>query len=413
MAPKIKRRGKSWHAVVWLGRDADGKPIRQSITRPTKREVQEEIDRIRAEYSQGTYVRPNKMTVKEFLEMWLERYPIKSPTTRESYEMLVREHFIPELGHIRLQELSPMHLQEYYKNRLERGRVNARNGQPEGLSPTTVLYHHRVLSRALTMAWRWRLVAQNVAKLVEPPKKRKYRPTIWTPEEAVRFLEVIAQHRLFALYVTAMLSGLRRGEIFGLKWSDVDLERRILHVRREMLMIKTGEGRPRRPVLSDELKSDTSHRTVAMSETLTRALLTHKEEQEEEKRVLGSRYMDEGLVFCRPDGGRYHLESISRTQFNKLQEQAGVPRIRFHDLRHTHASWMLANGVHPKVVSERLGHSSITITMDTYSHVIPGVDREAAEGLDVLLEEARKKLRATNRDKTHQEGRSEKELAHR
>lgn len=383
---KIRRRGKSWHALVYLGRGADGKPVRRSVTRPTKREVEEEVARLKAEYRQGTYIQPSKLTVAEFLQQWIRTYPIDSPTTRASYEMLVREHFIPSLGHIPLAKLSPMHLQEYYQDRLERGNLKKPGA---GLSPTTVRYHHRVLAVALETAVRWRLIPENVARLVIPPKKRHFEPAIWTPEEGARFLEVIAGHRMFAFYVAAMLTGLRRGELFGLRWPDVDWEGSRLLVVRTTIMARDPATDLLRPVTKDTPKWSKARRAISISEFMLRTLARHRAEQEIERAQLGEAYHDEGWIFCRPDGRRYSMNSITGKQFNRLLEKAGVPKIRFHDLRHTHASWMLLNGEHPKVVQGRLGHSSITVTMDLYSHLMEGQDRDAVERIDSLLQRAR------------------------
>lgn len=390
MSEQGRKRRKSWHKEVWLGRDSDGKPIRVSVTRPTKREMEEEVARLKAEYAQGTFIRPSRITVGEYLKDWLNDYEFKAETTRESYTMIVNQYLIPYLGNVQLQKLGPLHIRRYYADRRREGK-DLGGIQGRALSGTTLLYHHRVLSRALKQARDWGLVANNVAQRVDAPRKEEYRPTVWTLEDGLRFLGSIEGHRLYALYYTALLTGLRRGELFGLKWADIDWDNRRMVVRRSLVVHQDEHG-TWRPQLRDGLKTAGSVRSIACSPALIQALSQHRMRQEKEREGLGELYGDLGLVFCQMTGAPYYMDNVTYRQFRSLQKKAGVPLIRFHDLRHTHASWMLATGEHPKVLQHRLGHSSITMTMDIYSHLLPGMDTPGVERLDSMLDRSKNVL---------------------
>lgn len=336
---------------------------------------------ILAEYNQGTFVEPNNMTVKELLERWLEDY-VKiyvAENTAGWYGTIAKKHLIPALGSVRLRDLNPADVQRYYRYALESGRLDSKGrvtGKP--LSALTVRYHHAVLRMALSQGVKWGLIPRNVTDLVDPPKVRQSEIEFWRPEESRRFLEVAKGHRNYAFYATALGTGMRPGEVAGLKWSDVDFDAKRITVRRTLT--KPGPAPKFGPP-----KTKAGRRAIALSPSLVSLLRRHKAIQNRERLSLGEEFEDHDLVFTQPNGRSLHTNNMQKREFTELIKEAGLPRITLHGLRHTHATELLMRGVHPKVVQERLGHARISITLDTYSHVIPNMQHDAAELIDDLL----------------------------
>jgi integrase len=291
--------------------------------------------------------------------------------TLAMYEICVEAYLLPRIGCLRLPELSPSHLNALYGELLERG---GRAGR--GLADKTVRNVHTIIHRALTDAVRWGLLARNVADDADPPRKRSREMRTRTREQLRTFLDHTRDDRLFAAFVLAATTGIRRGEVLGLRWSDMDLDAGRLAVRRSLVVVRS------RLEFSDT-KSGRG-RQVALDPTSKAVLRLHRRHQAEERLAWGAAYRDDDLVICREDGSPLHPGRLVDA-FERHAKGAGLPRIRFHDLRHTHATLALAAGVHPKVVSERLGHASIAITMDTYSHPIPTLDEEAARTVASLV----------------------------
>ena len=311
-----------------------------------------------------------RKTVGEFLEQWLSdvaRHSLR-PRTYEGYTIIVRRHLEPELGGTPLAELSPRDLQAFLARK-----------STSGASPRTVQYVHAVLRRALRDAERWGLVSRNVATLVTPP--RVPHPTIepFPLDEVSRLLMAIRGDRLEALYVTSLGIGLRLGEALGLLWEAVDLDAGSLVVRNGLQRI---EGR----LALVEPKSARSRRTIVLPESVRRALADHHAQQTAEREATGRRWQDTGLVFTTTRGTAIDPRNVTR-MFHRHLQQANLPHRRFHDLRHTCATFLLSKGVHPRIVMDILGHSSIAVTMDIYSHVMPGPQQEAAASMEALLQE--------------------------
>ncbi|HLG51624.1 MAG TPA: site-specific integrase, partial [Chloroflexota bacterium] len=321
---------------------------------------------------QGAYVPPSKLTVREFCERWLQDYvatTIQKPHTRTFYTAMVRTHLLPALGRLLLTHLTPACVQQLYREKLQ-----------AGLSSTTVNAIHRTLHRALACAVRWGLVARNVCDAVEPPRRRRLTPQTWSPEECARFLETArtAGSRYYPLFATALATGLRQGELLGLRWQDLDLAAGTLTVQQTLEAAGTAPrfGTPKTP---------TSRRTVPLPSGLVAILRQWRAQQNAERLLLGPAYRDYDLVFTLPGGGPIDHRNLCRRDFARLIVQAGVPRIRFHDLRHTSATLLLGAGVNLKVISERLGHSSVSVTGDIYAHVTPTMQQEAAAVLGRVL----------------------------
>lgn len=362
-----------------------GAPRRQVRRRGfrTRREAQQALDRLKASVDRGEFVERSREMVREYLEAWLPaiRGSVE-PSTWESYERNVRNHLLPALGDIRLQALTPDDLSALYATLAESGRRDGRGG----LSARTIQYCHTILHRALADAVRRGSVVRNVADyaLVPAPKRRR-RPaemTTWTAGEVATFLEATRNERLYLVWHVALMTGMRRGEILGLRWRDSDLEAGRLRLVRQLRMVRHV------PEFSD-LKTDRSRRQVSLDPETLKLLRQHRRVQLEERLMVGDGYQDGDLVFARPDGSQYHPEAVSKV-FDRRVARWRLPRITFHDTRHTWATLALQAGVHPKVVSERLGHASVAFTLDVYSHAVQGLDDDAAAAVaDLVRRETR------------------------
>jgi integrase len=309
----------------------------------------------------------DRLTVGRYLDEWLAaRKPRLGGRTYQSYEETCRLHLKSALGKKALTKLTPSDVQRLVNSKLE-----------TGLSPVRAGYIRVVLRAALSQALKWGLVTRNVAALAESPRVPRKQVDPFTPEEAKVFLESAKGDRLYALYTVALAIGLRRAEALGLRWEDIDFKSGTLRVRRTLQRL----NREYRLV---EAKSERSHRTVALPTFAIAALRDHRTRQLEERLAAGSEWQDWGLAFTTATGGPLDGSWTTR-HFQRLIAEAGLPRQRFHDLRHGAASLLLAQGVHPRTVMELLGHSRISITMDLYSHVTARLQREAANKMDALF----------------------------
>ena len=379
MNGSIRSRGKgTWELTVDLGRDANGKRRRKFVNvKGTKSKAQQTLRALLTSLDKGMPMETSNATTREFLEWWMRVYVATNtaPSTADGYGFIVRCHLIPQLGGIRLKKLLPAHLQEYYANALIQGRRDGKGG----LSARTVQHHHRVLSEALSYAVKKGWVATNVAQSADPPKPSRTDMAILPPDDVDRLLDAAEVTPYYPLIFTALYSGMRRGELLGLRWRDVDLLMATISVTQSLQRLYGGEFSLREP------KSSRSRRLIPMPPSLAILLRRHKEDQERQRTLLGFVPRENDLVFAHLDGSPLDPSTVSHT-FGKIARNAGLSNVRFHDLRHAHASLMLRTGADPKVISERLGHSSIAITMDIYAHVLPGLQEEAA----IRFEEALK-----------------------
>lgn len=375
---RINKNGSvSWVAVVDAPRDAatnKRKQLRRSFN--TRREALAWERGVLTDIRRGSYVPPDTKTVGEYLEEWLEGYARSAcrPNTFDRYAGLIRGHIIPALGRIRLDQLTPLDLTRFYSEKREQGRLD---GQAGGLSPRTIRYLHATLHESLRHAVQWGLVTRNVADAVRPPKLERHEMATWGSTDVERFLSESMGSRYHLIFKLALYTGLRRGELLGLRWSDLNLDRHELTVR-QTLIDRNGKlefGHP---------KSHRSRRPVEFTSALSAELREHRARQHTERLRAGSMWQHYDLVFATPLGGPVQPSNLARA-FRAITRAAGLPPIRFHDLRHTHATLLFAAGAHPKVVAERLGHGSITLTLDTYSHVMPGMQRDAVDRLDAFL----------------------------
>jgi integrase len=378
----FKRRDGRWCAGLNLGWK-NGKRHRKWFYGPTRDAVQRQLTAALRAQQQGLPVAPERQTVQHFLTRWLTdcAKPSVRPSTFVRYRELVSLHIVPELGHIVLSKLSPQQVQAFLNAKVgapAASKPGCGRPAPNGLSARTVQHCHAVLRCALGQALKWGLVPRNVATLVNPPRAPHHEIRPLSPEDATRFLATVRGDRFEALYSVALACGLRRGEALGLRWQDgVDLEGGTLTVRHALQRVN---GR----LQLVEPKTARSRRTIALPETCVKALRSHRVRQLQERLLAGSRWQETGFVFTSTIGTPVEPDNLRR-QFKAALSRAGLPAQRFHDLRHTSASLLLAQGVHPRTVMEILGHSQISLTMNTYSHVMPVVLRDAADKMDAIL----------------------------
>jgi integrase len=343
----------------------------------TKREAQVECARLISEMKGGTYLEPSKITLAEYLERWLDYAKSKvSPRTYERYCEIVRKNIIPALGPIHLTKLRPAQIAGAYNNALASGRRDGRGG----LAPTTVIYMHRLIKQSLGQAVRWELLTRNPAGAVDPPKAERAVLIAYDMDQTAELLEALRGTRLRLPVLLAVMCGLRRGEIVALRWRHIDFGAGKIAVVESAE--QTAGGVRYKPPKSGK------GRAVVLSDTVVAELREHRLAQAEELLRLGIRQCDATFIYARHDGEPMQPRSLSQMW---AAAKTGLPRIPFHNLRHSHATHMLVAGVHPKVASERLGHSRVGITLDLYSHVLPGMQEDAAARVDAAFQIAQKK----------------------
>jgi integrase len=346
-------------------------PKRKYIYGKKYNEVKRKRDLALGEAAKGIVYDDEKVTVGVYLDRWLNdsvRGSVRQSTfDRDSY--LVRVHINPILGRIKLKKLTALDVQGFYRNRLD-----------FGLSASTVNKIHSVLHKALSQAVKWNMIPRNVAEMANAPRPTPEEMRPLSAEETRRLLDAVHGDRLEALYVLAVTTGMRRGELLGLKWSDIDLENAMVSVQRTLTRTDNGKR-----VALGEPKTKKSRRTIRLTEAAVEALRGHLQRQLREIEVLGDRYADEGLVFTTEVGTLINPSNLRQRSLAPLLKKAGLPHIRFHDLRHTCATLLFQSNVHPKFVQELLGHATIAITLDTYSHVMPGMGDATARAMQEAL----------------------------
>ena len=337
----------------------------------TRKEVADKLAKAVADLADGLVFDDENMTVGEYLDKWLKgsvRGSVRE-STFDRCEIAVQVHIEPAFGRLKLKKLTPAHVQGFYRDRLD-----------AGLAPASVNKLHVVLHKALKQAVEWRMIPRNVAEATKAPRPvAKEEMRTLTAQEVRCLLEAARGDRLEALYVLAVHTGMRQGELLALKWQDVDLENAIVSVRRTVT--KSG-GR----LYLGEPKTKKSRRTIDLTGASVSALRSHLARQLEEMEILGDRYRDDGLVFTSEVGTLINPTNLRKRSFAQLLQRAKLPKsTRFHDLRHTCATLLFGRNVHPKHVQELLGHSNIAITLDTYSHVIPGMGDRTARAMEDAL----------------------------
>ena len=351
---------------------------RKTFYGKTRKAVQEQLKTALHQQQQGILATGPQQKVEQFLQHWLENVHKQSIRSRtyERYEEIVRLHLVPGIGHHQLQKLSPQHLQSFYTQKLE-----------EGLSTTTVISFHNVLHKALETAVRWNLISRNVCDLVSPPRRKRFEIQPLSVEQVQQLLAVTRDHRQEALFLLALATGMRRGELLGLKWQDINFQAEMLQIRRILTRVPTKVKKPQGATYVEaEPKTEKGRRSIILPQFVLEALKQHRARQSEARLKAGVEWQEHDYVFCTSVGTHLHPTRDVLNQLKVLLAKAGLPAIRFHDLRHSSATMLLSMGVHPKIVQEILGHSQISMTMDTYSHVLPTMQKEAMSKLNELLQ---------------------------
>lgn len=387
----LKQKSGSWRITVSLGKNPKtGKYEKyQETVRGTKKEAEKRLAELIAQLEKGHTINPEKITFGEYLDKWLNDYGRGNlaHSTFYGYSNIINLHVKPELGCIPLQKLQPVHLRDFYTKQLREGRKDNKKSTGRGLSPTYVLQMHRVIHEALSHAVKWELVGRNVADAVDPPRKAKKEITVLNRQQISELLAALKETYLYVPVLIAVTTGLRLGEVLGLRWQDVDFVRKTITVNQvQKLKKRMGEDETNTLELGPP-KTLKSRRTIAIPDALLEVLKRHRLEQKKRRLELGEIYQGTGeLVCCWEDGTPINNSTLG-SRFRTLARRVGFP-ISFHTLRHNHASLLLELGEDLKLVSERLGHTSISITADIYGHLSEGRQKEAARKIDTLLADA-------------------------
>lgn len=380
----IKRGDRKFLVRLYLGRDSEGKRLYHNKTiNGNKSDAQRYLTKVLREKDTGTFVEPGQEKITDYIETWLDS-TVKARVREKTYTDygdLMRLHVTPEIGTLKLHQLTPEHIQTLYNKILDKG-----------LSARTVRYTHTVLKNALNQAVKWGKIYRNPADLVDLPKQKKEEMKVLTPEQASAFLEASICDTQKAFFSLMLASGMRPGEALALKWSSVDFEKNRITVNRSLTRDQKGGWKLQEP------KTARSRRTIPLPLAVMVDLKEVKDQQDqaaaERKKIIkwnlkgkekAESYSDHGFVFAASNGEPLSDKNLTRRHFKPILKDAKLPDIRLYDLRHTCATLLLSAGVNPKIVSERLGHASITLTLDTYSHVLPDMQQSAADELDLIL----------------------------
>lgn len=359
---------KTWSVVIELKKVKGKRQQKWYTVKGDKKDAEKFLTEKLRELDTGTFIDSKNINVRQYFNFWYEQHCLNnlSPTTYESYKRNLDNYILEELGHIRLEDLKPMHLQTFYTK-----------CSKKGLSNKTILYFHRIIHCALKQAMKWQFIIRNVADCVDTPKPEKYKPLVLNNKEITELINVISNTDIYIPVIIGIYTGMRRGEILGLTWKNIDLEKGTLNVVQALYPTANG-------LIFSSPKTENSIRKISMPLTLINILKDYKVKQETIKNRLGNNYNDLDLVCSQMDGNPIHPTRLNH-KFRDLLKENNLPLIRFHDLRHTHASLLLKERVEPKLISERLGHSNIKITLDIYSHIYEETNMEVADTFDKII----------------------------
>ena len=370
-----KESNGTWTLVVDLPGGTSGRRQVRRRGFPSRREAQAALTLLLASVQQGSFVKRDRMTVEDYLSQWMKGLPTsgRSVSTVSSYRHNLRLHVVPYVGGLALQDLAPQDLDRLYQRLTTSGR---RNGGSSGLALRTVRYVHTILSVALSDAVKKGVLARNPAKAATPPSAKSARPPEmewWRPEELATFLDLTAAHELGLVFRLAAVTGMRRGELLGLRWADIDLTAGVLTVRRQLASTDY-------QVRFDEPKTERGRRRIDLDPATVTALAAARLRSRR-----GTQAERADSVFVREDGSSWHPEAVSRT-FDRLVIRVGLPRIRLHNLRHTHVAHLISANVDALTISRRLGHASVAFTLDRYGHLFDQAGSGAAQAVARLLD---------------------------
>lgn len=387
MAGWVEKRGENrWRLNVPGGTGPDGrrKIYRKTVEAKSEREAKKLLAEFAADVLRGIYIEPSKLTFKDFAERWVREYVEVelAPKTAHRYKECL-DRAVEALGHLKLEQVRPLHLVEFYNAlRKEGARRDRKSGR---LSEASVLYHHRVISSLFSHAVRWDLVPVNPASKVDPPKLRRKQPEAYDHQQTAQLLAALEAEpfKYRMLVILALATGLRRGELLGLEWKDVDFENCTITVR------QASQYLPGMGMFTKEPKTETSTRVISVSASVMELLKQYRAHQAEERLKVGDLWQDSDRLFTTWDGRPMHPDSVT-SWFSDFLKRHGLPHLKFHALRHTSATLLLAEGISLKNVARRLGHAETRTTDMFYARALESVDRKAAEVLDNIIAGARK-----------------------
>lgn len=394
----IRERSKGkWEGRVTIGKTDEGKPRRVSFYGTSRQEVSGKITDALSKLQNGTFVEPNKVTLSKWLDKWMEVYQKGSisPNFYSRRKDLIRIHIKPAIGDTPLLKLKPADVKKFYNDLGKKGRkpsklkngkiIPLKEGTPPGLASGTIRHIHNILNPAMKQAVREGLVPKNVVADVSPPKLIKTREAHpLTKADAKIYLDKLKEHRMYVAFVVELTTGLRRGELIGLKWKDLDQETGTIKIRRQISRITQDDG----STIMDyaPLKTPSAYRTIKLPAIALSELKAHKARQAQEKLLAGKIYTKEDLIFCSTWGEKLDSRHLYNIHCETL-EDANIPHTAFHDLRHTVATLLLQAGESIKVVQDLLGHANAETTMNVYAHVLEEMKQSAADTLDAIFSE--------------------------
>lgn len=372
MAGQItKRNENTWLVRIFLGRDANGKRrIFNKTIHGSKKDAQKYLNAKLREKDLGVFVEPASMPLNDFLDRWLEeiaKHKLRQRTF-ETYKSLLNNHVRENLGNKRLCDIQDYEVQKIYNSLKDKD-----------FSPKTIRHIHNVLSSALKQAVRWKMLIQNPCELCQLPRMERTEMKYFTPEETAIFLETAKDDRYYSAFLLAIETGMRPEEYLGLQWKDIDFEKKTVSIRRALVAQKGGG------FIFTEPKTKKSRRSIPLSDSVINALKIYRRNQLEARLKMGAKYQNQDLVFSSEIGTPLLHQNFTRRHFKPIRDKAELPKIRLYDLRHTTATLLLSAGENPKVVQERLGHASIVLTLDTYSHVLPTMQKDATNKIEKIM----------------------------
>ena len=359
---------KTWSVIIELNKINGKRKQKWYTVYGEKKDAERFLTEKLRELDTGAYIDSKNINVRQYFDFWYEQHCLEklSPTTYESYKRNLDNYILEELGYIKLEDLKPLHLQSFYTK-----------CSKNGLSNKTILYFHRIIHSALNQAMKWQFITRNVADCVDTPKPKKYNALFLNNNQIIDLINAILDTDIYIPVMIAISTGMRRGEILGLTWENVNLEKGIIKVVQALYPTKNG-------LVFLPPKTEKSIRTISIPLTLINILKDYKKKQDKIKNRLKNNYNDFDLVCSQIDGKPIHPTTLNH-KFHSLLKEKNLPVIRFHDLRHSHASLLLKERVPAKVVSERLGHSNTNITLNLYSHVYEETNMEVANTFDKFL----------------------------
>lgn len=380
-----QRKDKKWVAQMTVGRDpTTGKPKKRYFYGKTRNEVATKLNEAINKCNKGILCEPSKLTLAEWLDTWLLEYKKTNlrETTLSSYDYLINTHIKPVIGGILIKDLRPVHLQQFYNEKFQKGRIDGKGG----LSSRTVRYIHIVIHEALEQARKNNIVPTNVSEATNLPKKQSKEMRVLTYEEQMQFLDSLEDDRLSFAFILALATGIRIGELLALKWENVDLDNKIIKIKLSLSRVKNFDENinTKTKLIFKEPKTKAGKRDIPIPDSVIKEFRKHKKRQNEEKLIAGQIYEDNDLVIATELGKPIDQRNLTR-KFKSICKRADLQDVNFHALRHTYATRLLEANEHPKVVQEILGHSSISVTLDTYSHVMPEVKKAAASKINNLF----------------------------